>query len=109
MIEWLKSFFRPQPVGQVVRSSRWSSVRKEYLQRWNWCAACGRKDSLEVHHIIPVSQDKEQELVIDNLITLCRPTCHLLIGHLNDWSSWNSQVRHDANYLLGKVRNRPKG
>jgi hypothetical protein len=108
MIEWLKSWIRPQPVGQVVRSSRWASVRKEYLQRWNWCAACGRKNFLEVHHIIPVSQDKAQELVVDNLITLCRPTCHLLIGHLNDWSSWNPEVKSDSDHLLRRIRSRPR-
>jgi 5-methylcytosine-specific restriction protein A len=95
-----------QPVES--RSSQWSRVRDQYLERWSWCAACGRKDSLEVHHIVPVSVDSSKELELDNLITLCRTSCHLLLGHLGDWGSWNDQIRVDAAELARKIRNRPR-
>jgi 5-methylcytosine-specific restriction protein A len=107
MIEWLKSWFIRKPVGQA-RSGQWARVRRQHLERWNWCAACGRKDNLEAHHIVPFFIDPTQELTADNIITLCRTTCHLLIGHLGDWSSYNPQVRADADRLLQKIKTRPE-
>lgn len=93
--------------GGTSRSSAWPKLRAQYLERWNWCAACGRRDSLEVHHIVPVSVDPSRELELDNLITLCRTSCHLLLGHLGDWGSYNLSIRSDAKYLLDKIHKRP--
>ena len=106
-MEYLRKLL-PQWKPVEARSGQWSRVRDQYLERWSWCAACGRKESLEVHHIVPVSVDSSKELELDNLITLCRTSCHLLLGHLGDWASWNADVRADAEKLLDKIRSRPR-
>ena len=76
------------------RSSRWSAVRGKHLAANPRCAACGRLDSLEVHHIRPVHRAPELELEPTNLITLCEgPTnCHFTLGHLGNWSLANPQI-----------------
>lgn len=89
------------------RSSKWPTVRKQHLEKFDSCAACGRKENLEVHHVIPFSIDPHRELDADNLITLCEPTCHFLIGHLNSWTSYNRHVRDDAAFLRGRILGRP--
>ena len=96
----------------ATRSGKWSSVRKDFLIIHDTCAVCGKKAKLlkplEVHHCIPFSRDISKELDFKNLITLCR-TDHLFVGHLNSWSSWNINVREDAEYWKIKISNRPYG
>ncbi|GCE16544.1 HNH endonuclease [Dictyobacter kobayashii] len=61
---------------------------------------CGhRGKGLQVHHIKPFHLYPELELDPNNLITLCEirgRTHHLLIGHLDDWESYNIRVRADT-------------
>jgi 5-methylcytosine-specific restriction enzyme A len=96
----------------VRRSPRWPHVRAVHLQANPTCTVCGRKDMLEAHHVVPVHMDRAKELEPGNLITLCDPGqggCHLMFGHLGNWSSWNSKVRVDAALWNEKVRERPRG
>ena len=44
------------------RSSGWRSVRNEHIENNPTCAACGRRDGLEVHHIVPYHVDPSKEL-----------------------------------------------
>lgn len=89
------------------RSSSWKRVRQEHLKSNPFCAACGRKDNLEVHHIIPYQIDPSKELDPNNLITLCGKYCHFVFGHFMDWKSWNENVINDSiNYSKNKL-NRP--
>lgn len=55
------------------RGSRWKAIRREALRRTPFCAACGARRHLQVHHIIPfrLTRDNSQT----NLIPLCR-ACH---------------------------------
>ena len=78
------------------RSSNWRTVRAEHIKKHPKCAACGRKDGLEVHHIVPYHVDPSRELDPENLITLCGKYCHFVFGHLMDWKSWNENVVEDA-------------
>ena len=71
------------------------------------CQACGSPDEPEVHHLDPVSWKPERELDPDNLITLCR-RCHLLLGHLNDWESFNPWCEMDVATWRSKIRLRPR-
>jgi 5-methylcytosine-specific restriction protein A len=89
------------------RSWKWKDVRKEHLKIQSECQACGRKDDLEVHHIIPVHKDPSKELDPNNLITLCGKTCHLIFGHLMDYKSWNPNVEKDSELYLSKIKMRP--
>lgn len=91
----------------AVRSPRWKTVRKNFLEINNSCAACGRIKNLEVHHIVPVHLDPSKELDIDNLIVLCDNPCHLLFGHLLDYKSWNINVISDSSNYLQKIKSRP--
>ena len=95
--------------GMPARSSRWPAVRAAHLKTNVTCAACGTTDKLEVHHILPFYLHPELELVGTNLITLCETggNCHLMIGHLKNYKSYNLQCRKDAEVLCKKIKARP--
>jgi 5-methylcytosine-specific restriction endonuclease McrA len=83
-----------------ARSPEWPRVAHEHLSHEPACAVCGHRGrGLQVHHIKPFHLYPELELDPKNLITLCEikgRTHHLLIGHLDDWESYNKRVREDA-------------
>ena len=90
------------------RSTRWPRVRREHLASEPRCAVCGGDKDLEVHHVVPFHVNKRLELEDANLITLCNfLRCHLLIGHLGSWQSWNVKVRDMAKAILVAVEKRP--
>ena len=62
--------------GQPWRAGhRWRTTRQEALSRDDReCQQCGRRRSLHVHHIKPVSEGGEK-YKLSNLITLCSE-CH---------------------------------
>jgi len=91
----------------VARGPGWSKARKEHLVIESTCRGCGTNEELEVHHIEMFSKAPHLECVQSNLITLCR-RCHKLIGHLDSWFSYNSEVRKDASNWKLKIINRPK-
>lgn len=86
-----------------LRSSKWFKVRQAFVKDHNTCAACGCTQKLQVHHIEPFHLHPDKELEPSNLITLCEDKddeCHLRIGHLGDWKSFNPNVVTDAAKLL---------
>lgn len=94
----------------VGRSSKWAAVRAAHLKNFPTCAACGGRDDLNVHHVIPYHLAPALELEPDNLLTLCEGPVvndHLLWGHLRDWQSYNVNAVADAAWMLEKIRNRP--
>lgn len=91
----------------ATRSPKWSSVRKQHLKNFPECAACGRKDKLEVHHKIPVHINPALELDPSNLLTLCDSPCHLVFGHLLNYKSYNTNVDNDCLQYRSKVKHRP--
>jgi len=95
--------------GMPARSPRWPGVRGAHLKRNPTCAACGTNDKLEVHHIYPFHLYPNLELDPANLITLCENggNCHIMLGHLKNWKSYNLGVRKDAEVLLQKIKARP--
>lgn len=116
MITWLRQLFRVAPVDDgsdadrlfgVLRSSEWPEVRDAWLKDHPQCAACRAREDLEVHHKVPVHVDPATELRQSNLVTLCR-RCHLFVGHLGLWSSWNPDVETDAAIWRLKILRRPK-
>jgi 5-methylcytosine-specific restriction protein A len=82
------------------RSPEWPRVAREHLLREPACVTCGYKgQGLQVHHIKPFHLYPKLELDPNNLITLCEikgRDHHLLIGHLDDWASYNVNVRRDT-------------
>lgn len=108
-------------IGITERSSKWSQVQKAFLKKHPYCVACGKKvkyknnNGLQVHHIIPYHICIElgrPDLELDerNLITLCQTNeeittqnHHLLLGHLNDWESFNKTVKTNATKTFNKL------
>jgi len=92
------------------RSSKWRNVRQEHIKLNPRCEICGRKKSVEVHHIIPFQIAPDHELNPLNLITLCESkkngiNCHLLIGHLGNYRRFNPSAKADALYWRAKLGN----
>lgn len=100
-------FWLSKKLRYAVRSPEWPQVRKEHIKNNPYCAACGRKESLEVHHIEPVHINPDRELDRSNLITLCDKYCHFALGHLMDYKSWNKDICNDAQVYFSKVKKRP--
>ena len=88
------------------RSGHWPKVRAEHLLVEPACAACGHNVDLEVHHVKPFHLHPDLELVDGNLVTLCR-RCHQLLGHLDQWKSFNREVREDAALIRKRIKERP--
>ena len=85
-----------------------ADVRKEHLKKASGLRSCGGRKEVEVHHIRPFHLDRALELEPTNLITLCNHLrCHLLIGHLGSYRSWNVDVRKMAASMLRLIANRP--
>lgn len=89
------------------RSPEWPRVEKEHLRREPACVACGyRGRKLQVHHIKPFHLHPQLELDPQNLITLCAARGrehHLLLGHLDEWESYNEHVRADVRHFYRKT------
>jgi hypothetical protein len=68
--------------------------------------ACGYKGAkVQVHHIKPFHLHPQLELDPNNLITLCEAKGrdhHLLLGHLDEWESYNVNIRSDVKHYYGK-------
>ena len=77
-----------------LRSPHWATTRKRHLRANSVCAACGGKNVLQVHHMVPFSDRPDLELDPTNLITLCmgRKECHLHIGHGGGYKFFNPSV-----------------
>lgn len=74
-----------------------SVKRVETEKRDNYtCRVCGKKNSLEVHHIIKVIHGGNSDL--DNLITLCR-SCHRAIDTLDLDYALKKCMRNAEKYL----------
>ena len=101
----------PIKAAGLKRSSRWPTVRAAHLVENPSCAVCGAKKELNVHHKKPFHLHPELELERSNLITLCDEgarNCHLLFGHLLDFSASNPDVDVDAAAMRAKIQGREK-
>jgi len=93
------------------RSPKWAGVRRDFL-KGKGCAVCGSTAKLEAHHKMPFHLDESKELDPANLIALCESekylNCHLFVGHLANFKSYNPDVEKDAKLWADKLKNRPK-
>lgn len=90
----------------LARSPEWPALERAHLQQEPACRACGyRGPGIQVHHIKPFHLYPQLELDPNNLITLCEVRGrdhHLLLGHLDDWESYNPNVREDVKRFHGE-------
>ena len=85
-----------------LRSGAWRRVRNEHLEKQGFCAICGSKQNLTVHHIKSFSENPELELCPDNLITLCENrnlNCHFVFGHKMRWTNLNRDLDSTVDYM----------
>jgi len=94
----------------IQRCTDWQTFESEYLSKHPVCQCCKSIVGLKIHHIIPLQyclslERPDLELDERNLITLCSYSkgklCydhHLLLGHLNDYNSFNINVIKDAKF-----------
>ena len=108
MINTLRGIFREHIVKRLTRSSGWSKVRKEFLEKNPTCACCGGTTLLNVHHKMPFHDDPSKELDPENLITLCmgKNECHLKIGHGDNFKCYNDKVEEMSKKVLEKPEQR---
>ena len=94
----------------IERSPLWTAVEQAFRKQHPQCAACGQTGQLNVHHEFPfhyVVALGRYDLELDdrNLITLCEPEAkehHLLLGHLDDWQSYNPDWRRFVKKFAAK-------
>ncbi len=94
------------------RSPKWPAARREHLKKFPRCAVCGGKKKVEVHHILPFHLHPMLELDPTNFVSLCENKrdgvhCHLLVGHLGSFKSFNPDVLLDAANWMQKILGRP--
>lgn len=79
------------------RDPRWPATRRAYLAEHPDCECCEREGprGMSVHHLIPFWVAPTLELDPGNLQTYCS-VCHLLIGHLRNYRTFNPSARSMA-------------
>jgi 5-methylcytosine-specific restriction protein A len=95
------------------RSAKWPAVRDAFIEKRKECFVCGSKKNLEVHHIVPFSDNPDLELVEDNLIILCESkkygvNCHLFFGHVGNYKFSNENILKDASEWKDRFEKRSK-
>ena len=92
-------FFRQPDPGVVAagvpRSSGWGPWLKAFLKGKS-CIACGQREGLTGHHVVPYHLDPSREMDPKNVEPMCSDRCHLVHGHFNDFSLSNPTVREDC-------------
>ncbi len=84
----------------LKRSEFWDDVQNAFLKTHPTCAVCDESKQLNVHHMFPfhfvvLAGRPDLELDSRNLVTLCvnhERQHHLLLGHLDDFESYNPDV-----------------
>ena len=88
----------------VPRSGHWHTVEEEFRSAHPTCETCSGDVNLQVHHRFDFHEAillgrPDMELDPRNLITLCMDPDlqhHLLLGHLDDYRSYNPNVADDV-------------
>lgn len=71
------------------RDPRWHRASRAYLKSNPSCVCCGQA-ATTVHHVVPVSRDKDLEMVSENWAAVCA-RCHFVVGHVCDWRDVNAK------------------
>jgi 5-methylcytosine-specific restriction protein A len=109
MLTRIKDIVQGKTSLTTKRSSKWPKVRAAHLKINPLCAVCEGKVSISVHHIHPFHTHPDLELEPTNLITLCEckkygVNCHLLIGHLGNFTNINADVIDDVATWNAKLK-----
>lgn len=78
----------------------WQRCRRAFLKKvGKHCVCCNSTKKTQVHHKKPRHLFPELALDEDNLIVLCGGGCHLRIGHLGSYHSYNENIEDVAWYV----------
>jgi 5-methylcytosine-specific restriction enzyme A len=111
MIGYFKDLIQKKLEWGQRRNPKWSKESKEWMGD-KPCAVCGGIKNRNVHHMVPFHIDPSREMDSTNWIVLCDAdkngmNCHLSMGHLGNYKSYNSNVVFDAQYWNARIKNRP--
>ncbi len=104
----LHDWWLGKPRSPEGRDPMWAELARHVIAEVGCCECCRTKENLEAHHKYPYHLFPALEMVRDNIKVLCR-RCHFMIGHLDDWKSYNRNVDSDCAWLESEFRNRPFG
>lgn len=77
----------------------WQRCKREFYKVVpKECACCGSKKKIEAHHKKPRHLFPQLALVLNNLIALCKG-CHLRIGHLGSYFTYNETIELVAMFV----------
>ena len=99
--EWQKTQDAPG-TPKESRDPRWQAASKKYLQKNRTCICCGKK-AVVTHHLKPFHLFPELEMEPSNWRAMCAP-CHLIVGHLGNFSNYNPALDEHAAILLTAKR-----
>lgn len=100
----------------LQRSPKWRAAARRFLSVDPFCACCGGRVGVQVHHRWPfhdcvLAGRPDLELDAHNFIALCETddddrtdNCHLYLGHLGDWRSYNPDVVVDTKRCMSLSR-----
>jgi hypothetical protein len=111
LFEGVRDIIQGRAPAGARRSPEWYKQSREFLEG-KACAACGGSERLQVHHILPFHLFPGREMDPTNWLVLCESlahgvNCHLFLGHLGNFKSYNSTAKEDAGEWLEKIKKRP--
>ena len=77
--------------ANVRRLPRVRRAMAAYRKSTPRCEYCGRSSAVHVHHVRPVSVRPDLAADSFNMMTLCAKRCHLTIGHMGNWRTYNAE------------------
>ena len=82
------------------RGSQWSKIRKEAIRLQPFCALCGTRNGLQVHHIAPfrLSNDNSQK----NLVPLCAKH-HKIVESITHDVEYAGSSPEDMTLIMGSM------
>lgn len=107
-VEAIKDRLQGKAPKGAKRSRGWPKARRKHKKLFPYCAICGRKKKVQVHHVVPFHFAPELELDPKNFRSLCENkkngiACHMLIGHLGNFKKVNTSVDADILYWRQKL------
>lgn len=94
-------------IASIRESWACTKAKRDHVRQYPTCAVCGcqrtfLRIAIEAHHIVPVHVDPGLAADPHNLISLCK-THHLYVGHLGNWSAYNSNLYATINAIRAAV------
>lgn len=77
-------------------STNFRALKKLVIKHRNSkCENCSSINNLQIHHILPLSSNKEAFFDVDNMKVFC-PKCHFKVGHNGNWTKININLITDV-------------